>query len=99
MTYIDPTEVSADNYKTLWEDGNRRFVEMVLKAGESDTEHSHPDEVVYFVTGEKVRIYAEGADNMEAELPDGFVMHHEAWTHRVENIGATEVRVIIFETK
>ena len=99
MAYIDPTEVSPDNYKTVWEEGNRRVVEMTLKAGQSDIEHSHPSEVVYFITGGKVRIHVEGAENMEADLPDGFVLPHEAWTHRVENIGTTDIRAIIFETK
>ena len=91
MAYIDPTEVSPDNYKTVWEEGNRRVVEMTLKAGQSDVEHSHPNEVVYFITGGKVRIHIEGAENMEADLPDGFVLPHEAWTHRVENIGTTDI--------
>ena len=36
---------------------------------------------------------------MEAELPDGHVMDHEPWTHQVSNIGTTDVRAIIYETK
>jgi flavin reductase (DIM6/NTAB) family NADH-FMN oxidoreductase RutF len=36
---------------------------------------------------------------MEAEVPDGFVLPHDAWTHRVENVGSTDVRAIIYETK
>ncbi|MEE8518656.1 MAG: cupin domain-containing protein [Dehalococcoidia bacterium] len=99
MAYIDPTEVSAANYKTLWEEGNRRVVEMTLKAGDSDIQHSHPNEVVYFITGGKVRITLENGESMEAELPDGHVMDHEPWTHQVTNIGTTDVRAIIYETK
>ena len=33
------------------------------------------------------------------EFPDGFVMWHEAWTHRVENVGTTAIRAIIVEPK
>jgi mannose-6-phosphate isomerase-like protein (cupin superfamily) len=83
MMHIDPTEVSPDNYKTLCEEGNRRVVEMTLKARQSDNEHSHPSEVVYFITEGKVRIHVEGADVMEVDLPDGFVLPHDAWRHRV----------------
>jgi hypothetical protein len=46
MAYIDPTEVSPANYKTVWEEGDRRVVEMTLPAGTSDIQHSHPNEVV-----------------------------------------------------
>jgi quercetin dioxygenase-like cupin family protein len=99
MEYIDSTEVSPANYKTLWEEGNRRVVEMTLKAGETDITHSHPNEVVSFITGGKVSIALENGEKMEADLPDGFVLPHEPWTHTVSNVGTTDIRAIIFETK
>ncbi len=99
MAYIDPIEASPANYKLLLEDGNRRLVEMTLKAGESDIEHSHPGELVYFITGGKIKVHLPGGESMEVELPDGATMAHEAWTHTVENIGTTDVHAIIFETK
>jgi mannose-6-phosphate isomerase-like protein (cupin superfamily) len=99
MAYIDPTEVSPANYKTVWEEGDRRVVEMTLPAGTSDITHSHPNEVVYFITGGKVKVHLEDGGVMEAEFPDGFVLPHEAWTHKVENVGTTDIKAIIFETK
>jgi hypothetical protein len=36
---------------------------------------------------------------MEADIPDGHVMWHEEWTHRVENLGTTDIQAIIVETK
>jgi len=41
MTYIDPVQVSPSNYKLLFEDDTHRVLEMTLKAGERDNEHSH----------------------------------------------------------
>ena len=96
MTYIDPIEVSPNNYKQLFERGKVRIVEMTLKAGESDIEHSHPFEVVYFIKGGKARIHL-GNESVEADIPDGHVMEHEAWTHRVENIGSSDIHAIIVE--
>ena len=72
---------------------------MDLRAGESDVEHSHPSESVYFVTGSKVKIQVSGGDSMEADIPDGHVMWHEAWTHTVENIGNVDLKAIIVESK
>lgn len=98
MTYIDPIESSPDNYRVLLENEHVRMLEMILPAGESDNEHSHPDECVYFITGGKARIADGNGETMEAELPDGATMWHPAWTHTVTNTGETEIRAIIVES-
>ena len=36
---------------------------------------------------------------MEADIPDGFVMWHEAWTHTVQNVGTSDIKAIIAENK
>ena len=98
MTYIDPVEVSSDNYKLLHDEKDLRILEMRLPAGTSDVEHSHPAEIVYFVKGGKVAVHV-GGESMELEVPDGHTMTHEAWTHRVENVGETDIHAIIVERK
>jgi len=99
MQYKDPVLVSPANYRLLLEDGNYRIVEMVLPPHSTDIEHSHPHEMVYFMTGSKVRVHVPGGEPLELDIPDGHVMKHEPWTHRVENIGTREVKAIIFERK
>jgi quercetin dioxygenase-like cupin family protein len=96
MAYVDPCEVSPDYYKKLFENEKLRVVEMTLPPGCKDTQHSHPDETVYFIRGGKARIYV-GDDIVEADIPDGHVMFSEAWTHTVENVGDTTIHAIIFE--
>ena len=54
---------------------------------------------MYFVSGRKVRIHLPGGDSVEADLPNGHVMWHEAWTHTVENVGGRDIRAIIVESK
>jgi mannose-6-phosphate isomerase-like protein (cupin superfamily) len=99
MDYKDPIEVSPDNYRLLLEDGDYRIVEMTLPAGTSDIEHSHPDEMVYFISGGKARIHLPDGESVELEIPDGHAMKHEPWTHRVENIGDTDIKAVLFERK
>ena len=99
MAYIDPTQSSPDNYKVLLENDKVRLLEMTLKAGTSDIEHSHPSEMVYFNKGGKAKVHLPDGNSMEAEFPDGGVMDHEEWTHRVENIGDTDIHAVIFELK
>ena len=99
MTYIDPVKSSPDNYKLLFEDDTHRLLEMTLKAGETDVEHSHTSELVYFMVGSSVTIRLPNGESMDADIPDGHVMAHEAWTHTVSNTGNKDLRAIIFETK
>lgn len=99
MEYKDPIEVSPANYRLLLEDGDYRLVEMSLPAGTTDIEHSHPDEMVYFITGGNLRIHLPDGESVELEVQDGFAMKHEPWTHRVENIGSTDIKAILFERK
>lgn len=99
MEYIDPTKAAPNNYRLLMENEHVRVLEMSLKSGEKDNEHSHEDETVYFISGGKVKIHLPGGETADAELPDGHVMWHEAWTHTVENVGSTDIRAIIVESK
>ncbi len=99
MTYIDPVEASPDNYRVLLETDAYRMLEMRVPAGTSDIEHSHPSEAVYFVSGGKARVHLPDGETMDAEFPDGGVMEHDEWTHRVENTGDTDIVAVIFELK
>ncbi len=40
-----------------------------------------------------------GSGTDELEIPDGFTMWHEAWTHQVENIGDTDIYAIVVEAR
>lgn len=75
------------------------MVEMRLPAGTSDIEHSHPNEMVYFITGGAVRVHLPDGSSVDLDVPDGHAMKHEPWTRRVENTGTTDIRAIIFERK
>ena len=99
MTYIDPVQSSPNNYKLLFEGETHRVLEMSLGAGQSDNQHSHKSEIAYFITGGSLKISLPDGQSMDADIPDGHVMEHEAWTHTVQNTGTRDVRAIIFEVK
>ena len=99
MAYIDPVKVSPANYKALLDNDDVRVLQMELKAGQSDVEHSHPTVTVYFINGGKVKIHLPDGNADDVDVPDGHVMFHEAWTHRIENVGTTDIKAIIFEVK
>lgn len=98
MPYIDPVQASPRHYRTLLENEHVRVLAMTLRAGEKDQVHSHPSETVYFIRGSKVKIHLENGETVDADIPDGHVMWHEAWTHQVENVGGTDLHAIIVES-
>jgi quercetin dioxygenase-like cupin family protein len=99
MTYGDPVQVSPSNYRLLLENDQVRVLEMTLRAGEHDETHSHPAETVYSICGGEARITLADGGSAELDLADGHVMWHEPWTHQVENVGDSEIRAVIVETK
>ena len=99
MAYIDPVKASPDNCKLLFENEHVKVLEMNLKAGTTDNEHSHRAETVYFISGGSAKIHLPNGEVMEAEIPDGHVMYSEAWTHRVENVGTKDIKAIIVEAQ
>lgn len=90
---------SPDRYEVIEENGEVLVLKMVLKPGESDAMHRHQNETVYFQQGGKLTIRLLNGESMVAEVPDGHVMWHEAWTHQVTNSGSTDVIAIIVEDK
>ncbi len=90
---------SPDYYTVLEENDQVLVLKMVLEPGESDAIHRHHDETVYFQQGGQLSIETVNGDTLEAEVPDGHVMWHEAWTHRVTNVGDNTVIAIIVENK
>ena len=98
MENIDPVEVSPDNYKVLLENEHVRVLEMQLGAGKSDNKHSHPDLTAYVVKGGKIRMH-EDSGPKDMDVPDGAALWIAAHTHRVENIGTTDFKVIVIEDK
>ena len=72
---------------------------MKLPAGQSDNEHVHPAEAVYFLSGGKVKVHLPEGDPLELEIPDGGTLSHVSWRHRVENVGETDIHAVIVELK
>tara|TARA_B100001123_G_scaffold13347_1_gene15340 strand:- start:634 stop:1008 length:375 start_codon:yes stop_codon:yes gene_type:complete len=90
---------SPQKYEILLENERALVLKMVLKPGESDSFHRHNNETVYFEKGSKLKIETLGGEQIVADVPDGHVMWHEAWTHRVTNLGEQTAIAIIVEEK
>ena len=95
----DPFEVGPEHYALLLENEKVRVAEFKFAPGDSMGMHSHPDHVVYILSGGTLQLsYPDGTTKDIAGNP-GDVLWGAAESHATANTGTTEVRGIIIELK
>ena len=95
----DPVQVAPTIYKVLFENERVRLLEVRMRTGDRSAMHSHPDYLVYALSGGTVRMTSPSGEGGEIEVNDGDVMWREAEAHSVENVGETELRALFVELK
>ena len=95
----DAAIVAPNLYKVLLENDRVRVLEYRGKPGDKAAMHSHPALTAYALRGGKVKFTSPSGETTEAELGDGQPMFFEATEHATENIGTTEVHIVLVEIK
>jgi len=98
-TAQDPVKVAPDIYKLVYENDRVRVLEITIPPGGKIGKHSHPDHFGYVLGPGKLRISKSDTEAMEADFTLGQVVWIPAETHWGENIGETEIRVLVTELK
>jgi quercetin dioxygenase-like cupin family protein len=96
---IDPVTVSPDHYKVLFENDRVRIVEYSIKPGEHDQPHTHPPKVSYVVNGGSLRINLSDTSFVTSDATGSASWRGVVPRHFAENVGATPVRIVLFEVK
>lgn len=97
---IDIVQTSPNQARVLMENEHVRIVEYFIKPGDKDVWHTHPPRSSYVVAGGKVKVYTENAEPKISEVKTGT----SSWAdqgakHYVENIGDTDIKIILTEIK
>ncbi len=97
---IDIVQTSPNQARVLMENEHVRVVEYAVKPGEKDVWHTHPPRSSYVVSGGKVKVYTENGEPKISEVKTGA----SSWAgqgakHYVENIGDTDIKIILTEIK
>jgi quercetin dioxygenase-like cupin family protein len=95
----DPAQVAPDAYKCTFENDRVRVCEVTVKPGGKIPTHSHPDHFAYVLAPGKLKITKADGTATDANFETGAVIWILAETHRGENIGATEIKVLVVELK
>jgi quercetin dioxygenase-like cupin family protein len=95
----DPLEVAPDMYKEHFENDRVRVMEVTFQLGQKIALHSHPDHVAYLLNGGKLKVSTPDGKTEEVEVKTGDVVWFDAVTHSAENVGDTEIRILVVELK
>jgi quercetin dioxygenase-like cupin family protein len=85
--------------KILLENDKVRVMEVEFKPGTSSSWHSHPNHVIYVVSGGKMEITEKGKTATTKTMTAGTAMYMPAVTHMAKNVGTTTVKLIVTEIK
>ena len=95
----DMAAVSPGTTKVLIDKPDVRVMEVNVKPGDAIPMHSHPENVVYFVTGGKIKTTTPDGKETEVTRKPGEVLWSAPITHKNENVGTTAEKVIVIELK
>lgn len=93
-------KAAPDIYKVVAESEQYRLVEGTWKPGQRDEIHSHPRMMFYWVTDCSMRWYLPSGETRDLNVKAGHAGTQEPIaSHSVQNVGASECKVIMVETK
>ena len=95
----DAVKVEPNLYKVLLENDRVRVLESRYRPGEKSAMHSHPDVAAYFLKDGKAQFTLPDGQSFEMDANAGEAAFVEAQDHIVENVGSTDIHVVLFELK
>jgi quercetin dioxygenase-like cupin family protein len=95
----DPLVVGPNIYKSVFENDHVRVLDVGFKPGDSIKMHSHPDHLVYVVSGGKLKITPGEGAAKDFDLKAGQALFLAAQSHAAENVGKTPIKLVVFELK
>ena len=95
----DPVKLSPQYYAVRLENDRVRVLEYRLKPGEKEVMHSHPAYIVHFLTDATVRTTVPDGTKTDTTVKSDDIVWREPVSHATENIGRTDLHLIIVELK
>lgn len=96
----DPVAIAPKNYKkVLLENDNVRVLQFEMAPNQVIPWHSHPNHVIYALSGGKIEITDKDKAPVQMEVKAGEALFIPAVTHMAKNIGTTTLKMVITEIK
>jgi mannose-6-phosphate isomerase-like protein (cupin superfamily) len=95
----DPVKVAPGMNKVLLNNDRVRVLDVVVKPGEKMPLHSHPDNILYVITGGTARSTDAKGKSTDRTFKNGECVYREGETHEIENTGKKALHVLNIELK
>jgi beta-alanine degradation protein BauB len=95
----DPVKLAPKNYRATLNNDKVRVLDVWLKPGQKVPMHSHPDYIIYVLSGGVVKFTDDKGKETKVRVHAGQTMWRNDEEHAVENIGKTTVHVLNIELK
>ena len=94
----DAVKVAPDVYKVVFENAKVRVLEVEMEEGSRTEMHSHPDTLIYILSGGTVA-FTDPSGQVEAlETADGETVWMEATEHATQHVSGA-IRALLIEAK
>jgi len=95
----DALQAASNVYKLIMENDRIRVFDARFKPGEKAAMHSHPDHMVYAFNDGKLKLTPSTGKPQIVELKAGQTIWMDATSHAAENLGKTDVHLLVTELK
>lgn len=95
----DVVKVSPETHKVLLENDQVRVLGVRIKPGETVGMHSHPTNVIYYLSDGKLKLTYPDGKTEEREVKAGAAVWSDAATHAAENVGTADFNEVQIELK
>ncbi len=97
----DVTKVAGgpETHKVILDNAHVRVLDAHLPPGQKIAMHSHPANVVYYLTDAKTKVTYPDGKTEEREAKAGEARYSGPVTHAIENVGTTEIHLVQTELK
>jgi beta-alanine degradation protein BauB len=95
----DPAKIDPTIYKCTLENERVRLCEVVFKPGARIALHSHPDRVVYVVSGGTLAVAGQDGVAKDYTYAPGQAFWFTASSHSAVNNSKTEIKLVMVELK
>ena len=94
----DSAKVAPDVYKVLFENEKVRLLEVEMEEGSGTEMHSHPDTLIYVISGGKVSFTDPSGEVVDLETVEGETVWMEATEHATQQV-AGAIHALLIEPK
>ena len=95
----DALQAASNVTKLIMENDRVRVLDVWFKPGEKATMHTHPDHVMYIFNNGKLKLTSSTGKPQVMDLKAGQTIWMDATSHTVENLGKTDVHLLVVELK